>query len=98
MNINFHIERLILDGVPIMSDQSDSLQAAVETELTRLVADKRFRYSSSWAVPQLCASPIELHNTNPSSVGDQIAQAIYGSLTSVTASQREPRFSATQNA
>ena len=39
MNINLHIERLVLDGVNIAPDQRHLLQASVETELTRLLTD-----------------------------------------------------------
>jgi len=36
MNINLHIERLVLDGVDISPDQGDLLQASVINELTQL--------------------------------------------------------------
>jgi hypothetical protein len=82
MNINVHIERLILDGLPVTRDQRDSVHAAVETELARLLADKGFDCSSGYAVPHLTASLIRLSQINkPSLVGHQIAQAIYGGLT-----------------
>ena len=38
MNINLHIERLILDGLPITRQQGPHVQAAVEAELTRLLS------------------------------------------------------------
>ena len=37
MNINLHIERLILDGLPIEPRQRAQVQAAVEAELARLL-------------------------------------------------------------
>ena len=37
MNIRLHIERLILDGLPVNSVQSPQVKAAVEAELTRLL-------------------------------------------------------------
>jgi hypothetical protein len=39
MNIELHIERLVLDGLPVEQRQGPRLQAAVERELTRLLAD-----------------------------------------------------------
>ena len=39
MNINLNIERLILEGLPILGSERGLLQAAVEAELARLLAD-----------------------------------------------------------
>lgn len=90
MNINVHIERLILDGLPVTSDQGSSVHAAVETELARLLADKGFDCSSGYAVPHLTASPIHLASAiKPWSVGQQIAKAVHGGLTSETRLSRK---------
>ena len=40
MNINLHIEHLILTGVDIQSHQKDKLGAAVTAELTRQIMDR----------------------------------------------------------
>jgi hypothetical protein len=40
MNIHLHIERLILNGLPLEAAQGPAVQAAVETELVRLIADR----------------------------------------------------------
>ena len=94
MNINVHIERLILDGLPVTSDQGGSVHAAVETELARLLGDKGFDCSSSYAVAHLTASPIHLASaTKPWSVGQQIAKAVHGGLTSETRSSHRKPFS-----
>jgi hypothetical protein len=94
MNINVHIERLVLDGLRVASHQSNSVQAAVETELARLLTDKGFNGPSAYAASHLSAAPIQLtHDSRPVSLGHQIAQAIYGTLTPATASPRETRFS-----
>jgi hypothetical protein len=93
MNINVHIDRLILDGLLMARGASDSVQAAVETELTRLLADKGFNRPSAYAVTRLSAAPIQLtHNSRPSSLGHQIAQAIYGTLAPATSPRRETRL------
>src|SRR5262249_46908861 len=85
MNINVHIERLILDGLPVTSDKGDSIHAAVRTELARVLADKRLDCSSGYAVPHLTASPIQLSQVSkPSLLGHQIAKAVYGGLTAET--------------
>ena len=38
-NIHLHIERLVLDGLPIDRGQGPHVQAAVEAELTRLLTE-----------------------------------------------------------
>ena len=38
-NIHLHIERLILDGLPIERAQGPHVQAAVEAELARLLTE-----------------------------------------------------------
>jgi hypothetical protein len=94
MNINVHIDRLVLDGLPLASHQSDSVQTAVEIELTRLLTDKGFNTSSASAVPRLSAAPIQLtYDSRPASLGRQIAEAIYGTLTPTTTSRLQTRFS-----
>lgn len=94
MNINVHIERLVLDGLPVARGESDSVRAAVETELTRLLTDKGFNTPSAYAVPHLSAAPIQLtHASRCWALGHQIAQAIYGTFTPATASQHQTGFS-----
>lgn len=93
MNINVHIERLVLNGVPVPSGEGESVQAAVETELTHLLADKGIQYPAPYAVPHISAAAIRLtRDAKPSSLGHQIAEAIYGSFRPATTSPRETRF------
>ena len=40
MSINVHIEELVLDGLGISSSQSPVVQAAVQSELARLIAER----------------------------------------------------------
>ncbi len=83
MNINLNIEQLILDGIDLPHQQRPLLHTAVETELARLlVADG---LASSWqaggAVAHLPAEAIQLtDDSNPTALGQQIAQAVYGGL------------------
>jgi hypothetical protein len=39
MNIRLHIERLVLEGVPLGAGGAQILRGAMETELTRLLAE-----------------------------------------------------------
>ena len=80
MNISLHIERLILDGLPVGSEQGARVQAAVEGELARLLAAGGLAPSlqAGGAVPSVQGSAIKLSGENNSAqLGQQIAQAVY---------------------
>jgi hypothetical protein len=78
MNINLHIERLILDGLPVNGSDSSIVQAAVEGELMRLLAEQGLTGVSARAVPNLSLGPIELgKETKPAHLGHQIARTIH---------------------
>lgn len=80
MNINIHIERLILDGVSITSSQQPLLQAAVEIELAHLLATQGLapHLQAGGAVSYVPSGTIQLTNhSNPTQMGQQIAQAVY---------------------
>ena len=57
MNINLHIERLMLDGFDIAPEQRTALQIAVEGELSRLLTERGFSPSlaQGTSVPRLSA-------------------------------------------
>ena len=83
MNINLHIDRLILDGVNISHNQRHLLQASVEAELGRLVMEGGVSrgLTSGGAVPQVAATGIQLSTSNnPIQLGQQIARSVYGGL------------------
>jgi hypothetical protein len=83
MNIRLHIERLVLDGVPLGLDGRRALQAAVEAELTQLLTDGGLSAGllSGGAVPQLQAEAIQLaSDENPARLGTQVAQVVYDGL------------------
>ncbi|MUL34942.1 hypothetical protein [Gloeocapsopsis dulcis] len=83
MNINVHIERLILDGVPIAPSQRPLLQAAVEAELGQLLAEQGLAPNllTRGAVPRVPADTIQLTSeSDPIQLGQQIAQVVYGGL------------------
>ena len=83
MNINLHIERLVLDGVNIAPGQRHLLQASVETELARLLTDGGLApgLAQGTALPRLSTSGIQLTGgNNPTQLGRQIAQSVYGGI------------------
>jgi hypothetical protein len=82
MNINLQIEKLILEGVDLSPRQRRQLQAAVETELSRLCTENGIPHSlqNSSTIPKMPANLNITNNSNPSLMGEQIAQSIYGGL------------------
>jgi hypothetical protein len=82
MNIKLHIERLVLDGVNIAPEQRHVLQASVETELTRLLTDRGLAPSLAQgvALPRISTSGMQLTSNNPTQIGQQIAQSVYGGI------------------
>lgn len=83
MNISVHIERLILDGLPIAQRDRARLQAAIEEELYRLLAAGSLAIDLRAAamLPRLTGGPLELNgNEDPRLLGKRIAQAVYGGI------------------
>ena len=83
MNINLHIERLILDGLPFAPAHSAQVQAAVEAELSRLLSagGLHANLQSGAALPSVRADALQLSaDSHPTQLGRQIAQAVYGGI------------------
>jgi biotin operon repressor len=83
MNINLHIERLILDGLPIESRQGTLVKEAVEAELMRLLEQNGLsaNLQAGGAFPSLQTQSVNLTaEKNPALSGEQIAQAVYGRI------------------
>jgi len=83
MNINLHIERLILDGLPFEARHRATLRAEIELELVRLLTQNNVAadWLSGGAVPSMRADSIQLTaQSSPAQLGRQIAGSIYGSI------------------
>jgi hypothetical protein len=83
MNLNIHIERLILDGVALPQSQRLLVQAAAEAELTRLLAADGLaaHLLAGGSFLSLPGGSIQLSsNENPGALGQQIAQAVYSGI------------------
>lgn len=83
MNINLHIERLVLDGIPLAPGERPLLQAAVEAKLARLLASNGLSdtLQSGGALYNVRTTGIQLTNAEgPARLGEQIAGAVYGGL------------------
>ena len=91
MNIQLHIERLILDGVTLGPGQRVLVQAAVEAELTRLLAANGLdpTLATGGALPRVQANSIHLAApSQPANLGNQIAGAVYSGIGQT---QKEPK-------
>jgi hypothetical protein len=83
MNVNITIDRLILEGISLQPDQRPVLQAAVETELARLVATAGLSpdLAVGGVLASLPAGQIQLTSEgSPRLLGQQIARAVYGGI------------------
>lgn len=92
MNIELHIERLVLDGLPVSPRDHANLQAAVEAELTRLLAvgGLRSELLSGGAMRSLGAREFPVsNNMSPMDLGNQIAHAVHGGVGLDTANVRK---------
>ncbi|HEY4677146.1 MAG TPA: hypothetical protein VIJ01_08295 [Candidatus Angelobacter sp.] len=80
MNIKLHIERLVLDGLPVTRAQSTILKQAVESELSRLVIEGGIHpeLTSGGALAHVPGASMEFDpSARPAALGAQIAQAAY---------------------
>jgi hypothetical protein len=83
MNINLHIERLILDGLPVERSQAPNVQSAVEAELTRLLVEGGLagNLQAGGVVPGIPGDQIQFApGINPSQAGTQIAKSVYNGI------------------
>ena len=78
MNIHVHIERLVLDGRPVTTAQGPLVQAGLEAELTRLLAEYGLRKAVSRTEPRAPASHFQIGEQGSTrQIGQQIGQAVY---------------------
>ncbi len=83
MKIKLHIERLVLDGLPIARTQGGKVRAAVEQELTRLLAIGGVSHElrPGGAMPSLRGGNIQLgKGSQPGKLGQEIARAVYSGV------------------
>ena len=85
MRIRVHIDRLVLDGLPVERRHAPAVRAAVEAVLGRLLADGGVggAFGAGGAVPRLSGGTIVVGAATPPDVlGSQIAQAVHRSVAS----------------
>ncbi len=83
MNINLHIERLILDGLPVEARDSALVRAAVESELSRLLSERGIPSDLQTEANQARILAPTLRLNSPShakEIGTQIGAGIYSAF------------------
>jgi len=77
-SVQLHIERLVLEGLPVSRVQGPMVQAAMEAELTRLLSVEGLATTASRAEPHVPAGHIHLiPDGGPRSIGQQIGGAVH---------------------
>jgi hypothetical protein len=82
MNIALHVERLILDGLPITRAEGELLRSALQAELLRLVAAGRL-VGGALSGFEAARAPLTLElerGAPPESLGRSIARELYAAL------------------
>ena len=83
MNINLHIEKLVLAGIQITPGQQPLFQAALEAELSQLLSANGLATELTRAgnLPKISAPNLPANGeNNPTQLGQQIARAVYGGI------------------
>jgi len=79
VTVRVHIERLVLDGLPVTAAQGPRVQAAVEAELTRLIetqgVSRGLRLGGN--MPRVDAPPVRVRSVDARETGRAIARSIY---------------------
>jgi hypothetical protein len=80
MKINVHIERLVLEELPISASERPWFQVALETELTQLLRAGRLspELIAGASLARMQAGAIQTgHKTNPANLGADVARSVH---------------------
>jgi len=83
MKIHVHIERLVLDGLPIDRHSAPLIEEAIQAELSRLFTDSGASQVllAGGAITSLRTAPIHFsEKPQPESIGSKVANAVHGGL------------------
>lgn len=82
MNINLHIERLVLVDINIAPGERHLLQASVTNELAQMLNNGGLAQNliEGISLPGLSTNSIQLTGNKPTELGKQIAQSVYGGI------------------
>ena len=80
MKINVHIDRIVLDGLPVDRHSAPLIQEAIQAELSRLFLESETPQGllSGGAISSLRTAPIQLcEKLLPETVGQKVANAVF---------------------
>ena len=83
MNIQLHIERLVLVGLPLSRPQGTVVRTVVERELRGLLSPGQLTSQTARrnALPPMQGGAIQAAiSANPAGLGAEIARAVYSSI------------------
>lgn len=83
MNIRLHVERLVLDGLPVTRVEAARVKAAMEAELSRLLTagSVSAELAPGGAMPSVIAPALAVSpDAPPARLGAQIAQSVYAGI------------------
>ena len=83
MKIHLHIERVVLEGVPVSASERPLLRAAMETELTQLLRNGELsdELRAGATLAQVRAGAIQVaKESSPKKLGTDIAHAVHQGL------------------
>lgn len=83
MNVRLHIERLVLDGLPVTAAQAPRVKMAIEAELGRLLSEGGVspELASGTALPSVNAPTMQSpRGISPAQLGRQIAQSVFAGV------------------
>lgn len=81
MNVELHIDRLVLDGVRLDPAGERVFRAAFQAELTRLIAERGVSGALSSTTPRVVAPAVSLPaGAGPMQWGAELARSVYGGL------------------
>jgi hypothetical protein len=81
--VNLHIERLVLDGLPVGRHEGPLIRAAVEAELTRQLGAEgaAARLAVGHGAPLVRTEPIDSAAGGPQRLGAGIGRAVFEGIT-----------------
>ena len=92
MKLALHIERVVIDGLPIDPRHGTTVRTAIESELARLLADRGLEaaLARGGAHPRLAGAALVLDTAlAPAPLGARIAAAVHHSLAAPDTRRRE---------
>jgi hypothetical protein len=91
-SVHLHIERLVLDGVPLASAEIPRFQGSLEYELGRLLASGSVEGWSGCAISCLDCKPVRLAaGSSPQAWGRETARTLFASINTQIANGTDSR-------